>query len=192
MGRQIQLHLLGSDVDLLLDHIRQGCDLAVLLRDSEVDDLATVADPQSEHSTMTLWNRDLLPNLRRKTIRRNDGSPWHFIEDSLPTLDLWPCNLVAWNEHPGLLQGRIYTGLIADDVGLVRWYESIVRWIRRKFRKSPSWSGYVGPEAWEWFQQGGLLLPMFAPPVNPVWIAELEKQASQRGYSGRKIAGSTR
>jgi hypothetical protein len=38
--------------------------------------------------------------------------------------------------------------------------------------------GYVGPAAYEWFKSGGLLLPMFAPPVTEEWVRVLGNQHS--------------
>jgi hypothetical protein len=36
-------------------------------------------------------------------------------------------------------------------------------------RNPASLSGYVGPAAYKWFLQGGLLLPTFLPPETDVW-----------------------
>ncbi len=69
---------------------------------------------------------------------------------------------------------------MSSDSGFNRWYLSIVRWIRKEFHKNPASLGYVGQEAWNWFQRGGILLPMFSPPVNSVWIGEIAKQQIHR------------
>jgi hypothetical protein len=36
--------------------------------------------------------------------------------------------------------------------------------------------GYVGPAASKWFASGGLILPMFVPPVTPEWTREMKQQ----------------
>ncbi|SRR6266851_5719798 len=87
MGRQIQLHLLANDVNMLIEHISSKCDLKVILRDSDHDNLDSVKDPASEKGIMTLWNQTLLGGLKRKTIIRNDGRAWYLIDGTLPTLE---------------------------------------------------------------------------------------------------------
>jgi len=59
-----------------------------------------------------------------------------------------------------------------------KWYERLVRWIRKNYRKHPSRiiGGYVGPAAYEFYEEGGFLLPSFRPPRTDAWLAELAKQ----------------
>ena len=180
MGRQIQLHLLANDVNQLLEHISSKCDLKVILRDSDQDNLDSVKDPASEKGIMTLWNQTLLEDLKRKTIVRNDGRPWYLVEGNLPTLEFSTSVETTWNGKPGLVQGRIYGQAVSSNSDFNRWYQSIVRWIRKEFHKNPASFGYVGPEAWKWFQGGGILLPMFSPQVNSIWIGEIAKQQIYR------------
>jgi hypothetical protein len=180
MGRQVQLHLLENDVDLLIQHVGSKCDLKVVLRDSDEDNLDPINDPASATSSMTLWNPALLGSLKRKTIIRNDGRRWYFIDGSLPTLEFSNSIRTTWNGQPALVQGRMYGQAMSSNSDFARWYESIVRWIRKEFRKNPTSFGYVGPEAWRWFQSGGILLPTFSPPITSVWIAEIAKQQIYR------------
>jgi hypothetical protein len=180
MGRQIHLHLLANDVNILIDYIDSKCDLKVILRDSDQDNLDSVKEPASEKGIMTLWNQTLLGDLKRKTIVRNDGRPLYLIDESLPMLEFLTSVETTWNSQPGLVQGRIYGQAMTSDSDFNRWYESIVRWIRRNFIKNPVSFGYVGQEAWTWFQGGGILLPTFSPPVNSVWIREIAKQQIYR------------
>jgi hypothetical protein len=191
MGRQIQLHLLENDVQTLIDHIAEKCDLIVLLRYSDENSLTPIDQAGLVRETMTLWNRQLLPTLTRRTIIRNDCAPWHFVDDNLPTLEFSPSPQITWNDRPALVQGRIYTGNVDDTVGFYRWYESITRWIRARFRKNPASFGYIGAQAWDWFQEGGVLLPMFAPPLNATWISEIAKQESWRAV-GRSCSHPSR
>jgi hypothetical protein len=185
MGRQIQLHLLANDVNRLIEHISSKCDLKVILRDSDRDNLDAVKDPSSEKGIMTLWNQTILGDLKRKTIVRNDGRPWYLVDGSLPTLEFSTSVETTWNGKPGLVQGRIYGQAMSSNSDFNRWYQSIVRWIGKEFHKNPVSLGYIGQEAWNWFQSGGILLPTFSPPVNSVWIGEIAKQQIYRRQTVR-------
>ena len=56
--------------------------------------------------------------------------------------------------------------------------QTIIGWIRKNFVKNPLklLGGYIGPNAFKWFQEGGILLPMFEPPLTAEWQAFVESQ----------------
>ena len=165
---------------MLLDFVQIHEPVVVTLKSSDSPNVTPVPDPASESQIMALWNRGLLESLGRKLIQRPGGRDYYRIDDSLPTLDLSPSLLTEWNGHPALLQGRIY-GLFEHPLSSYeKWYESIARWIRKRFTKSPLklLDGYIGPEALEWFRKGGLLLPMFEPPATAEWLSFVESQHS--------------
>jgi hypothetical protein len=61
-----------------------------------------------------------------------------------------------------------------------KWYESLTRWIRKNYAKNPAGKdGYVGPAAYEFYKNGGYLLPNFLPPSTKEWLAEIGKQHSR-------------
>jgi len=91
--------------------------------------------------------------------------------------------MTNWEGKPALVQGRLY-GIFDLYLGkppeFEKWYETLVRWIRKNYRKSPtSMGGYLGPAAYEFYNEGGYLLPQFLPPRTEVWLAELDKQHSR-------------
>src|SRR5262245_8369466 len=161
MGRQTGIHMLPGDVDMFLAFAREHDPVVVTLRDSQVPEIEPVVDPCNETSTMILWNTPLLPSLQRRLIERAVGGNYFRVDDWLPTLELSPSCAITWNGKAGLLQGRIY-GFAFDRNGpeYARWYSALARWLRAHFVKNPVLSGYVGPAAFEWFRQGGILLPM--------------------------------
>jgi hypothetical protein len=60
-----------------------------------------------------------------------------------------------------------------------KWYETLVRWIRKNYGKNPASStGYVGPAAFEFYEKGGYLLPQFLPPKTKEWLTEISTQHS--------------
>jgi len=85
----------------------------------------------------------------------------------------WSSDVHYWESGAvGLHLGKAeFTApLTTKSQEFVRWYEQIVRYIRKAFVRNPaSLSGYVGAAAYKWFLQGGLLLPTFLPPETDVW-----------------------
>jgi hypothetical protein len=136
---------------------------------------------------MALWNPRLVPHLERKLIHRPGGSDYFRIDDSLPTLEFSRSRRVDWNGNPSLLQGRIYGFFSKPDAEYENWYKSIARWVRSHFVKGPLklLDGYVGPQAFKWFQGGGILLPMFEPPPTSEWFSFVDSQHTASS-SGRK------
>jgi hypothetical protein len=173
MGRQVQLSVLLQDVEDLLAHIKSQHRVVLLQRDDfqspTVEPLESL--PASANETLILWNQELLPKLKRKHISRETGGDY-FRVDVLaePVLEFGGSFLGEWCSRPSLTQGRIYGIFDNKSQEFVRWYEQIVRYIRKAFVRNPaSLSGYVGPAAYKWFLQGGLLLPTFLPPETDVW-----------------------
>lgn len=127
---------------------------------------------------MTLWNTALLGSLERKLVKRPGGSDYYQIDASLPTLEVSPPRLIKWNGRPALLQGRVNGFFDKPSEGYEQWYDVVARWIRNNFTRNPLklLDGYIGPQALKWFQDGGILLPMFEPPPTSEWLSFIENQ----------------
>jgi hypothetical protein len=176
MGRQTQLHLLPEDAHLFLDFAQQHDPVVVMLRDCDSPKIQALGDPSLETTTLTLWNKNLLSSLERKHIVF-PGREYYGVDGSLPTLEFSPSRPCQWNGKPAILQGRIYGSFETPVPGYDEWYNSLARWIRANFIKSPlRLGGYVGPSALKWFEAGGILLPTFLPPKNPEWRKFVEDQ----------------
>jgi hypothetical protein len=181
MGRQVQLHILPPDTGLLLQFIQERDPVIVTLRDTDSPDLSSVPDPLSETRVMTLWNQALLSSLRRKRIVHS-AKQYYAIESSAPTIEFSPSELCQWNGRPALIRGRLYASFEQPIKGHEQWYSALVRWIRKNFAKVPIplSAGYIGPVAYDWFKKGGLLLPMFRPPLTSRWLSWVEAQDQHR------------
>jgi len=179
LGRQTQLHMLDNDVRELVNAVGEKCDLVVTRRYDDVPMIKPVTDPATEH-IMTLWNRDLQPALQRSQIRLNDGGEWFHIDSRHQVIELSNYAQTTWNGRPGLVQGRIYGMDFSDRPAYAKWFDSVQRWVRKNFHKAPRDIGFVGPEAWRFFEAGGILLPGFSPPVTPAWLEEIARQDAGR------------
>jgi hypothetical protein len=169
MGRQVGISVLPEDVEGLLAQIKSK-DRVTLVTRTEVR-LANVTPlevpPADASKQLILWNQKLLPQLQRKHI----GGDYYSVDDlTEPVLEFSNSILVEWCGRPSLVQGRIYGIFDGKSREFVRWYEKIVRGIRKTFVRSPApLFGYVGPAAYKWFLEGGLLLPGYRPPEVDLW-----------------------
>ena len=173
MGRQVQISVLLEDVEGLLVHIKSQNRVVLVKRDDVHSATVTPLEslPANANETLILWNQELLPQLQRKHISRETAGNYFSVDESAePVLEFGGSFLGEWCGRPSLTQGRIYGIFDNKSQEFVRWYEQIVRYIRKAFVRNPaSLSGYVGPAAYRWFLQGGLLLPTFLPPETDVW-----------------------
>jgi hypothetical protein len=173
MGRQVQISVLPEDVESLLAHVKSQHSVVLVKRDDF--DSATVepleSPPANANETLILWNQELLPQLQRKHISRETAGDYYRVDEfAEPVLEFGASFLGEWCGRASLTQGRIYGIFDNKSQAFARWYEQIVRHIRQAFVRNPaSLSGYVGPAAYKWFLQGGLLLPTFLPPETDAW-----------------------
>jgi hypothetical protein len=127
--------------------------------------------PKSGNETLILWNQALLPELKRKRISGAAAGDYYRVDETAnAVLEFGSSILGRWCDRPSLTQGRIYGIFDNKSEDFSGWFEQITRHIRKAFVKNPvTLSGYVGPAAYEWFRQGGLLLPTLLPPDTPEW-----------------------
>ncbi len=181
MGRQIHLYMLPADRNEFLRVIQKYGPTDIVLRDFDSSHVQPIAGPASADKTLCLWNRRLIPSLERKWV----PEPGYYRIDTLnePIIEFTPSFTATWCGKPSLGQGRLfgnfepYLGKPADFGG---WYGSLVRWIRQHYRKNRATTGgYIGPAAYELYEQGGYLLPNFLPPKTKEWLAEIAGQHKQ-------------
>jgi hypothetical protein len=183
MGRQIHFHMLRDDQNAFMQMVKENDPVVVTPRDDPKNsDVRPVEDLPSDHiEIFCLWNRRLLPVLKRESVGKAQGT--YYMADllGLPLLEFSPSLSTKWEGKPGLIQGRLY-GQFDPNLNkppeFEKWYERLVRWIRKNYRRHPSRiiGGYVGPAAYEFYENGGYLLPNFLPPRTDAWLAELGKQ----------------
>ncbi len=87
--------------------------------------------------------------------------------------------LAEWEGRPALVQGRIWGAFESNDPQYVAWFNAIVRWIRKNYVKGEILGGYVAPSVQAWRRRGGLLMPMFIPPLTDEWRAFFESQLAR-------------
>ena len=147
---------------------------------SESDNLEEVNHPWETGERYCLWNRAILPTLKRRATGK-----YFNIDLSEPVIefDYPPPTLVPWNGQPALIQGRIWSSFETENKEFERWYNAAVRWILKNFIRDPA-VGHdrdsIGPAAYEWFKAGGLLLPNIRPPVTEAWRGWVSVQNQYR------------
>jgi hypothetical protein len=186
MGRQVGFYALADDLGEFLQFVCAENPVIVTLMDSDRAEVEPLTNPRAESGVMTLWNQALIPTLERELVRRSPSPDYYRIPYSRPVLELSPSRAVSWNDHPALLCGRLY-GFSFEDApkAYATWYETLAKWIRSHFTRNPvdALDGYIGSAALVWFQQGGILLPAFQPPVTSEWESFVEAQRAARERS---------
>ena len=157
MGRQIQLSILPADANTLLTVIRSKEPVELAVRSGVAPTLAPLGSIPDGSRDLVLWNRRFAPALKRSYIAAANPPYYLADEQTEPILEFSISVLTQWEGIPALTQGRIYGVFDAKPREFEKWYERIVRYIRKNWRKNPiSWmGGYVGPAASEWFDSGG-------------------------------------
>jgi hypothetical protein len=172
--------MLPADATDFMAYARTKTPVFCTVRDSESEEIVE-CEVTGSSQTLCLWNRDILPTLSRKYINRT-VNPYFRIDYSLPVVELIVPRICEWDGIPALAQGRIYASFDVPNEPLRKWFDALVRWIRKIFVKNPvPWQfGYVGPHAYEWHRQGGLLLPTYLPPLTTKWKDRLLSQLPEK------------
>jgi len=179
MGRQIQFHMVREDLSEFFGFVQDDNEVVITERDSNSAEVGPIrVDKTNSENTLCFWNRKLLVNLKREWILE----PGYYRIDSLrlPVLEFMPSFKATWEGKAALGQGRLFGSFepyLEKPAEFTEWYEQLASWIRRRYRKSPpDLNGFVGPEAYEFYRGGGVLLPNIVPPRTQEWIARIEKQ----------------
>jgi hypothetical protein len=184
MGRQTQFHMLADDCKNFTQFLQHRDPVIVVDRSSKSEDIDEVREPWERGGSYSLWNQALLPSLKRKFIAVEPKKASYFRIDSiLPIIELsYPSPVQEpWNGRPSLTQGRVWAEFENRDKKFETWYNAVVRWIRKNFvRDAVMLNGYIGPAAYQWFKDGGILLPHLRPPVTKTWLSWVEAQDQHR------------
>ena len=178
MGRQVLFHMLSEDCQGFLAYVKENAPVVVTERDGHFSKIEPVGNPCSLGQCLCLWNQGLLPLLRRKFVPKSSKGPYYRVDSALPVAEFFLPREADWEGSPSLTQGRIYASFDQPNDGLRKWFDSMGRWIRKNFAKNPlrGLSGYVGPAALKWYQEGGILLPFVRPLPSPYWVSFVRAQ----------------
>jgi hypothetical protein len=181
MGRQTRFHMLPEDCRRFVFFLQERDPVIVAERhSSELAEIQEVSCPWERGGHYCLWNQAILPALRRKATGK-----YFNVDLSEPVIEFTYESpvLEPWNGQPALTQGRIWASFDTESEAFEKWYNAVVRWIRKNFIRDLA-VGHdrdsIGPAAYEWFRAGGLLLPNFRPPLTDAWLAWASVQNQHR------------
>lgn len=171
-----------EDRNEFLGFVQKHDHVSIVLRDEQSPSVEQVAGFNlDEAKTLCLWNRGILPRLEREWI----PEPGYYRVDGLktPVLEFTSSFTATWEGKPALGQGRLFGNFepyLGKPPEFEKWYEHLTRWIRKNYRRSPTGlGGYIGPAAYEFYNEGGYLLPNFLPPRTKEWLSEIGKQGAR-------------
>lgn len=181
MGRQTRFHMRPEDCRQFICFLQERDPVIVTRWHSATSVvLEEVHHPWEEGDRYCLWNRSIVPELKRETT-----GEYFNISFAAPVIEFtYPSPYVEpWNGQPALIQGRIWASFNSENKAFERWYNAIVRWVRSHFVRDLA-VGHerdsIGPSAYEWFKRGGVLLPGFRPPTTEAWLAWVSVQNQYR------------
>ena|SRR5579863_3140321 len=183
MGRQTRFHMLSEDCRRFVQFLQARDPVIVTeVHLSEFAEIQGISRPWENRGFYCLWNQAIIPTLGRRATGKYCN-----VDLSLPLIEFSyeSPRVEQWNGQPALLQGRIWASFETEDKAFERWYNATVRWIRKNFIRDVALGhdrDLVGPEAYEWFKSGGLLLPSFRPPITDAWLAWVDVQNQHRAY----------
>lgn len=186
MGRQTQLHMLPEDCRQFVSFIRERDPVvATTWNSAETAEVEDIREPWVQGGHYCLWNQSLLHGLKREATGK-----YFNIDFAAPVIEFsYGSRLVEpWEGQAALLQGRIWASFETENKEFKRWYNAVVRWIRKNFvrERGIGLEGFVGPSAYEWFKGGGLLLPCFRPPLTEAWHGWADVQNQYRVHLVRE------
>ena len=156
MGRQIRFYMTADDERLFLDWLRSISRANLVAEASPspgVDPEQYPADPAKPNSWFyLLWN----PDISSEPTRRFVGG--RYLLDRPGLVEFSRVFIDPNDPNRGPRCGRLYldnwSSLPSPE--LTRWYNRMVAWIRRKYRKD-KWSDWWGPGAqveWQSWLEG--------------------------------------
>ena len=182
MGRQTRFHMLPEDCRRFVLFLQERDPVIVTeWHSSKLPEIQEVTRPWERGGHYCLWNQAILPALTRKST----GKYFNIDFFSSPVIEFTYESpvLESWNGQPALTQGRIWASFETESKAFEKWYNAVVRWIRKNFIRDLA-VGHdrdsIGPAAYEWFKAGGLLLPNFRPPLTEAWLAWASVQNQHR------------
>jgi len=176
--------MLEEDCKIFLELVQKRDPVIVIDRDATSREIEAILKPWDHAGLYCIWNQALLPSIERKFIPESNHGPYYHVDSALPVIELsYPSPIPeSWNGRSALTQGRIWAGFEQENRDFERWFNSVVRWIRKNFVKNPvpHLGGYIGPAAYDWYKTKGILLPVLRPPVTPQWLSWVEAQDQHR------------
>ncbi|MFB0534604.1 MAG: hypothetical protein ACETWR_06450 [Anaerolineae bacterium] len=181
MGKQVRFYMLPEDERTFLRSVCRD-QAVVLLADSSpepklqiLENLLTSLQQRSELSTILLWNTALPikeTDIREVRLREYKEELGAYIETGKVIYSVDRLNAPVIEFSPSfirrdgqLVRGRIWAEMYRQEGGTLvhkgadfeSWYDRIARWLRRNFKRAEGIDGYFGPQALEWYQEGGKL-----------------------------------
>ncbi len=166
MGRQTSVAMSEADEQLFLDFLRQGADIQIMRRSPRHPDGLVIQNfpPRGagEH-TFWIWNKTFpyepviepwpgrhLPDAPIKNFQlvETAGAPLiEYSREAFGIADRKVHGRVYWNTD-----FAVYRGLAYDQQAFAKWYDHVVRWLRKCGKRveiTKGWSQYWLPGALE-------------------------------------------
>lgn len=161
MGRQINFWMLEQDAQEFAQSVLSQPNVVMIPRLSPGPYLHTITrlprPPERWWWAVYFWNQSFPFEPEWIQVREGpDKGLYAFAPDTQVPVIQFHCPILR--ESGELSEGRIWTG--CRDEAFLQWYDRAANWIRSRYkrvRKRGNIWLYAGPQAYEWYQAGGVL-----------------------------------
>jgi len=163
MGRQVNFFMLNEDIIEFEKAIRKKEEVIILGEPMyepklRIIESLSIKDINDEWFWVYLTRRNDLYAISIKKINKQQ----YWLIDPLhsPVVEFGKSSF----NGKVLRRSRIYYdpyyydeegNVIEKPKDFIKWADSLLRWIRRHYKKDPVWGFYIGPAALEWYQRTG-------------------------------------
>ena len=181
MGKQVRFYMMPEDELRFLQYVCQDRDVVLLAASSPkpglqaIDNSLVSLQQRSELITILLWRKEFpikesdVQELYLREYKEDLGAYvetgeiiYSINKSSAPVIEFSP-SFIRNDEL--LMKGRIWAdmyrlegdNLVHKGENFESWYDRVVQWIHRNSKCVEGIDGYFGPQAFEWYKEGGQL-----------------------------------
>jgi hypothetical protein len=166
MGRQVNFYMLPEDLLEFEQMLRSKEDVYFVeyrLQEPKLKTMETLTVQEMGKSWLTCFLVRVCDaeNLLYKYVPVQNY--WHIDDDRSPAVELWRC----YFDGSILRRGRLYFlpdfyddkgQLVKKPEDFIKWANSLLQWVRKKYKRDPETGFYIGPHAEAWKKGGGKLV----------------------------------
>ena len=166
MGRQIRFYALPRDEQALLEFVHRDPDVVILgvpFLEREpriIDTLPSIESVELGWTEVLLWNTRF--PFAGDYVQIRNTNLWQPNKSDAPVIEF---SRSCIRDEERLLRGRLWAEMyrlenekmVHKGKEFEKWYDRLARWIRRHYARLKDIDAYIGPDALEWYRDGGRL-----------------------------------
>lgn len=181
MGKQVRYFMLREDEEAFLDYALENNRVKIIQADIDqraIYEVERNALDQQDYKDLVFWNTKFPLPINYFDVfrpRRYDPDRQDYFESGevlysldkmkAPVVEFWRSKLIDEDGKTVLTKGRLWAEmhwwendkLMYKGEDFEDWYDSLAKWVRKKFHRIPTYDGYFGPAAKKYLENGGIV-----------------------------------